>query len=67
MECEEVKLNVYYMLEIGIGWVVKIEKTAWDSVDVGRLEEAADLSVMVDLVVVFIVDGLVNVVLVGVM
>ena len=64
-ECEEVKLNAYHTLEIGIGRAVKIEKTAWDSVDVGRLEEAADPSATADLAAVLIVDGLANVVLVG--
>ena len=64
-ECEEVKLNAYHTLEIGIGRAVKIEKTAWDSVDVGRLEEEADPSATADLAAVLIVDGLANVVLVG--
>ena len=41
---------------------MKIEKTAWDSVDVGRLEEAADPSATADLAAVLIVDGLANVV-----
>lgn len=64
-ECEEVKLNAYHTLEIGIGRGVKIEKLEWDAVDVRRLEEAADPSVSADLAAVLIVEGTANVVLVG--
>ena len=64
-ECEEVKLNAHHTLEVGIGRGVKIEKETWDSVDVRRLEEAADPAASADVAAVLLVDGLANIVLVG--
>lgn len=63
--CEAVKLNAYHTVEIIVGRGVKIEKLEWDSVDVRRLEEAADPSTTADVGVVLIEEGLANVVLVG--
>lgn len=64
-ESEHVRLGAYHTLDIGPQQALTIEKEAWDTVDLDRVQMAADPAASADLAVLLITDGLANLSLVG--
>ena len=59
------RLGAYHTLDVGPQQTVTVEKEAWDTVDLDRVQTAADPAASADLAVLLIADGLANLSLVG--
>ena len=59
-ESPHVKLGAYHTLDLDVNRTIKVEKEAWDVVDVARLREAADPAASADVAVLLVTEGLAN-------